>query len=271
VQKLRLIFFVLLPLSVLAQNDTLQVSHRPIVKQTIHLISISESFKDFPKVNRIITYRSSNYFRDNFFLFLLNLFLISVLLLQISKEKVKKLLSTLFRTNVLTQYSKVEIKRDNNYLFAYFILVLVFISLLIFIILKNMELNANVIYLVFLVVLFFSINILVHSLATYIFNLKEIASIVHFSNYSFLIVILPLLIISLLLVLYNQSYTVIISNILILLLAIFYLWSEIRNIIIFKANKINIYSFYFFLYLCTFKLIPLVIFVKIAYTEIIKT
>lgn len=267
------LYFLFFLVSNFAQSDTLHTdSIVDIQTPKIFLKHISNNIDKLPKSKHIITYKAKNYFRDNFFLFILNLLLIAVFLLQISKEKIKKLTSTLVSINVLTQYSKVEDKRDNRYLFAYFLMVFFFIFILMYIIFKNLKIDVDIVYLSFLILLFFLIDYLVHQISSYLFNVKEVLSIIHFNNYAFIILLFPILIIAMLLILFNSySVTILMTKIILVVFTVFYVWKEIRNIVILNANKINIFSFYFFLYLCTFKLIPIVVLMKIAINEVLKT
>ena len=271
--RILLFIFFAISLNVFSQTDTILVKSNIIEKQTFHFQAIPKNINSLPVIKKIIKYRENDFFNDYFFLFFLNLLLITVFLLQVSKSKLKKLISTLYSINVLSQYSKVEIKRDNKYLLAYFILVFFFISILMFLTFKKLNIEVDVVYISFLILLFFTIDVFVHKISSYLFGLKEVSSVVHFNNYSFIILILPFLVVSILVVLYSTNivFTELVISIILILLALFYLWKELRNIFILKASKINVFSFYFFLYLCTFKLLPLVILFKIAFAEISKT
>lgn len=270
--KILLLLFLFVVKISFTQNNLDSLSYKPIVKQKINLLQIGENVNKLPLTKKIIKYRKNNFSRDVFFIFLLNIFLIAALLFNVSKKNTKKLLFTLYNINILTQYSKVEIKRDNNYLYIYYILLMFMLAILLHLVFEKMELKADIVYLSFLMIMFFILDFTIHKISSYLFNKENVSSTIHFNNFSFIIISLPILSVGTLLVLYNsQNFTTVFLIFISTILAILYLWKEIRNLFILKANKINIFSFYFFLYLCTFKLVPLVIFFKIAYAEIIKT
>ena len=231
-----------------------------------------ESLDKLPTVKKIIQKKEKKNFKSYFFLFFLNLITIAVLLFQISKNKVKKLFSTLFSINALIQFSKVEVKRNNKYLIAYFFLFFIFFLVFVLLLFLNLNKEIDIINLTIIIASFLLIDYFLLTITAYLFNLKTESAIVSFNNMSFIVVVLPFVLVSILLILFLEANSsLILGTVVFAILLVLYVWKEIRNLLILKANKINIFSFYFFLYLCTFKILPLVVFFKIIYGEVLKS
>lgn len=276
---LSLIFFLSLALPSNAQIDSVFVL---AYDSTINVDSLIENIpfsipfnNDFintlDKKSEIIALREPNFLKQNIFLILLNLLTITVLLFNISRVKVAKVLATLFNINMLKQFSLVEIKRDNKYLWAYFLLLLLFFSLVIYVLsfTFNREIDVWFVSVVLLVYLIF--DLAVNLVTAYILKQYDNYAVVLFNNASFLILSIPFIISSLLLMVYlPERFNIYYSYFFVVIVFILYIWKEIRNIIILGSNKIKIFSFYFFLYLCTFKILPIAVLVKTVLQELIK-
>tara|TARA_B110000908_G_C10236523_1_gene443651 strand:- start:1420 stop:2253 length:834 start_codon:yes stop_codon:yes gene_type:complete len=274
VQKVLFLLLFLFAIKVSAQIDSIGVGRLPAQKNATYSILIpfsSDSLNNFPKISKNILLLENTNLKSYFFLFLLNLIAIAVFLFNISRAKVKKLITTLFSLNMLMQYSKVETKRDNSYLWAYFFLSIIFLAAIIYGLSLNLNLDLNVLKLTMFLVSFMAIDFVIVFFTGFIFKLKKFREMSHFNNFSFIIVTLPFLIVSVTVLLFlSIESTYLIASIILGTLAIGYLWKEFRNLLILKANRINIFSFYFFLYLCTFKILPLAIFLKITYCEVLR-
>lgn len=268
------LFLLLFAIKVSAQIDSIGVDSLPAQKNDTYSILIpfsSDSLNNFPKFSKNILLLENTNLKSYFFLFLLNLMATAVFLFNISRAKVKKLIATLFSLNMLMQYAKVETKRDNSYLWAYFFLSIIFLAAIIYGLSLNLNLDLNVLKLTMFLVSFMVIDFVIVFFTGFVFKLKELREMSHFNNFSFVIATLPFLIVSVTLLLFlSIESTYLIASIILGILAIGYLWKEFRNLLILKANRINIFSFYFFLYLCTFKILPLAIFLKITYCEVLR-
>lgn len=273
----KILFILLLftvAVSAQVEIDTAIVDSLQLVEfdeYTVEMPFSASSLNKLPVVSKKVFLKEDNQFRSYFFLFLLNILAIAVMLFVISKTKVKKLITTLFSLNVLMQYAKVEIKRNNNYLWAYFILLMILLSSIIYIVGINLGFEFDVLKGFLLILLFLIIDWLVGFFSAIIFKKRELKEVCHFNNFSFVILLLPFFIVCLLVILFlNAQNTIISIFIMIAVITIIYLWKEFRNLFILKANKINVFSFYFFLYLCTFKILPMAILIKTILQELIK-
>lgn len=273
-QKLVLLIFLLFTINTYSQVDSVLVDSSQMEDNDNYTAVIpytSDHLESMQVVSKIIQSQNEDNHKSYFFLFILNLLAISAFLLTISRLKVKKMISTLFSLNVLMQYAKVEAKRDNSYLWAYFILFIMFLSALVYVLGLNFQVEIDVLKLTLLIVIFLTLDLLIGFFTAFIFKKEELKGMCHFNNFSYVLVLMPFLIIALLLILFlNIQNTAIASLIILGVLSLAYFSKELRNLLILKVNKINIFSFYFFLYLCTFKILPLAIFIKLTYVEILK-
>ena len=229
------------------------------------------NINELPVEKKIITLKIKENFKSNVFLLMLNFIGIWVLLLNFSRNKIKKVLSTLFNLNMLKQFAQVESKRNNNYLWAYFLLLNLLLTLLFYVLSQNLNFEINIVNFFIIITAFFLSDILLNKFLSYIFNQKEIFYTLLFNNASFLILSLPLIIVSLLLLIYLPTGPNILFGYFFIALAVFiYTWKELRVLFILGSNKIKIFSFYFFLYLCTFKILPVAIVLKTVWVELIK-
>lgn len=255
-----------------AADSAKLLSFDSIVQLQLFEIPFSETaIEELPVVNKIITQQTHNTFKQSIFLVLLNFFCIWVLLLNFSRNRVQKVMATLFNINMLKQFAQVEAKRNNSYLWAYFLLSNLLITILIFVLAFVFKKEVDIFYTFLGVFTFLTLDLIFNALFAYVLNQKEQLDILNFNNAGFLIMSIPFFIVSLLLITYlPESHSLIYGNVFICLSILIYSWKEIRFLFILKANKIKIFSFYFFLYLCTFKLLPLVILFKIIVESIIQ-
>jgi len=256
-----------------AQSDSIRIDSSAFFKEVVlESLFTKEKINELNTKEKIIFSKENNVKYSYFFLFILNLLFIAVLLFNVSRAKVKKLTATLFSLNVLSQFSRVEEKRDNQFLWAYLVQVLMFLSLFLVLITYKFKIEIDVVSISFGIFVFLLVDILVHNVSSFLFNKKELKTSVHFNNFSFVIISLPILIIAVLFILFSDiDYSRIIIYVYLGILFLLYLAKEFRNIIILKANRVNIFSFYFFIYLCTFKFLPLIVLFKKIAGEIIKT
>lgn len=231
----------------------------------------TEKLNELPVQKKIISQNNREEFKSDIFLLMLNLISIWVLLLNYSRNKIKKILATIFNLNMLKQFAKVESKRNINYLWAYFLLLNLILTLLFYVLAQNLNIEVNIVKLFLIITAFLLSDTLLNKFLGYIFNQKENFYTLLFNNASFLILSLPLIIISLLLLVFLPNSVNIIFGYSFLALVIFiYVWKELRVLFILGSNKIKIFSFYFFLYLCTFKFLPIAIVLKTVWVELIK-
>ena len=263
--KILLLFSLFCSITLLEAQDSLVTSDSKAFLETFH----SEStISKLEKINKKIFSKNVPFNSSIFFLLILNLLFVSVLLLNVSKSKVKKHFKTLFSINSLTQLVKVESKRNNYHLSAYFIVVNLFGFLLLVIFNEKYLYNMNIAKLINALFIFYSFNFISSSIIAYLLDINELKLLKYFSNSTFLFLYLPLFIVfSLFFISVNISQLKSLLFILIVLFFIIYLWQEFRYLLILSSNKINITSFYFFLYLCTFKILPIIVFVKIILEE----
>ncbi len=270
-----LLIFNIIVQSIFAQSYTSvydSSATKTIEIQTLdQQIFSSKNIQNLPIINKIIVKKESNIKSSYIFLFFLNLVFIAVLLTYTFQDKIYKLTNTIFSINILTQYTKTEQKRDNSYLWLYLVLVFIALMLFIYTISFCFKYTINFEKLSLFLLSFFVLDLLIHKATSYLFTIQESINMIHFNNFSFLIIVLPFLFISILITLFiHIDGLFFIQYIIFTLLLLLYFWKEIRNLFILKSNRINIYSFYFFLYLCTFKVAPLIIFSKIIFSKILK-
>lgn len=263
--------FAQLPQTPNSSIDTLVHLDSPLVNKLFTIPFSPSAVETLERKTEIIAVKKHLYFKQYLFLILLNLFSISVFLFSITSLKVKKVLATLFNINMLKQFSLVESKRSNKYLLAYFLLFLLYFGVLIYILNIVAEQNINL-FLGFSALAFFLLfDLLVNLISAFILQTKETYATVLFNNSSFLFLAIPYFIISSILIIFlPEKLNLYYMYFFIALTIIVYLWKEIRNIFILGSNKIKIFSFYFFIYLCTFKILPLVVFVKTILQELTK-
>lgn len=273
-QKIIFLFLLFFVAKATAQVDSVEVDSAFVQELDSYSVTMPFSkayLNNLPIISKNIIPQTDGNIKSYFFLFLLNLIAIAVFLFTISRTKLKKLIATFFSLNMLIQYAKVETKRDNSYLWAYFVLFLMFLATIIYVLSLNFNLNFDVFKITMFVLIFLLSDFLTGFFTAYILKLEELKEMIHFNNFSFIVIIVPFLIISVLILLFlSIQNTFIISLVVFIVLILSYLWKELRNLLILKANRINIFSFYFFLYLCTFKILPLAIFFKITFSEILR-
>ena len=260
--------------SVFIVSDTLaKVDTTPFVINfgRIKIPFPKESFIHLPIKNRIISFQKHDDFKQYFFLIIQNFFSISVLLIHITKANINKLMSTVFNVNMLKQVALVEIKRNNFHLWSYFLINIILKIISFYIIAKILIFDINWVKLSFFVFLFFIAEVIVNKLIAYVFKDEKIYAIIFFNHATFDMMSLPILLFSLLFLTYLPHQFILLFIILFLIVLIgLYIWKEFRNIAIMYTEKINIFSLHFFIYLCTFKMIPIAIFSKLILAEWIK-
>lgn len=249
----------------IAKMDSI-FSHNPFVAP----LNI-ENFNKLPVQKKIISQNIKSEFKTNIFLLMLNLISIWVLLLNFSRNKIKKVLATLFNLNMLKHFANIESKRNNNYLWAYFLLLNLLLTVLFYVMAQNFNIEFNIVKLFLIIFTFLLFDTFFNKLFAFTLNQKDNFYVLLFNDASFLILSLPFIIISLLLLVFLPKdintifgYSFLVGAILI------YIWKEFRVLFILGSNKIKIFSFYFFLYLCTFKFLPLAIIFKTVWVELIK-
>ena len=257
-----LLSILFISLSVYCQTDTSVIIDK-VEKNNFQHIFSEQSINNLPKEILITEQKITNSFKQYFFLFLLNLLSISIFLMNFSKAKLKKVMSTLSSINILKQLSQTESKRSNSYLYAYFLLFFIFLLSFIYALNIVYNLNLDLLLIAIALMFFFILDALINYVTSYLLKANDLLQTIFFNNISILICSIPLIFLATMLSVYLSFKLVYITSIaLATVLVAVYIYKEIRNIFILKAYKIKIGSFYFFLYLCTFKILPMVILLK---------
>lgn len=231
----------------------------------------AQSLSELPVEDKIINLQKEDSSKQYIFLILLNLITIWVLLLNFSRNKIKKIIATIFNLNMLKQFAQVEAKRNHQYLWAYFLLLSILLTVLYSVLANKFNIEADVFKFFIIIISFLLFDIILNKFFAYLFNQNEVFSILLFNNATFLIISLPIIILSLLLLVYLPSnINIVLAYIVISTLIAINLWKELRVLFILGSNKIKIFSFYFFLYLCTFKFLPVALVLKTVWVELIK-
>lgn len=229
-----------------------------------------EKVAELKMVDSLVLPQKNKRAKQYVFLLLLNFLFIGVFLLNVYRSSINKLLKVAFNINTLKQYAQTESTHRHSYLLAYILLFFLFLVLMVYTIDYKLKLNFPVLEIAFVLIGFLLFNMFVNAATGFLLKKALLREMVFFNNMLFVLMSFPILI---LFILGMLSFTYFISHIwlyfILVVLGGLYFVKEIRNIQILHQNKIKLFSSYFFLYLCTFKMLPFVVFLKIIVTKIV--
>jgi len=219
-------------------------------------------------INRSSSFiQQSNYKSYVFIFFVLYSILLCLIYIK-SKDVVKASLKSLFNFQYALQYYRTQ--KERNVLYYFFYLLFFIISFSYFlqnIFIKHTNFSTNLYRIIIVVSLFFIIDYF--SSFIYLLFTKKSKSVNNIQkailSYAvvFCIYLWPLMAFVIVGDEKVQFYTAIIGWI---FLAIILILKELRVLQILLNDKIDIVSFHFFTYLCTFKFLPIIILVKVLLT-----
>lgn len=244
-------------------NDTIIVLNFDSLPQVSYLFGGEENIS----ISRVASYKPQNNEQEIYFmLFIMYSMLLCAVYLN-SKTIVSSSFKTLFNMQFAMQFYRAEKKRNTLYYIIYLFFFIIGFSFLLF-----KSYNAFTPYeITFLKVLLFTILYFVLDyLSSFIYHLftknSKAIETVQTSILSFSILLCaflwPLLAFVIVGAYYVSTIIIIIS---LLIVAFFLVMRELRVIQILSNEKVDILSFHFFTYLCTFKFLPILILVKVFF------
>lgn len=216
-------------------------------------------------LNRVSTWNVHSENKSFEFWILLAISSVLAFLLLISREQVKMSFKSIFSSSFALQQSRTE--RQGNAYFYYLYLIVFILS---FAFLLNY--SSTYIFLrersfgtfVFLVFAYFALDF-IFSIQTSLFsNSKRIIEVLLSSSLNYALVLCILVWPALFFVIFAKiSLAKLISIVFFILIGSIYLVKEWRILQILANEKVEVYSFHFFAYLCSFKILPIIVLVKI--------
>jgi len=235
------------------------------------------SFEDYV-CNDSIVYKfsslnSATVFNNSYFFwwFLLFLWALVVLLWNLERTHSIQLLKSLVSVNLMLQISRTVRGKERFFGFLLTLAYNFLVSIAFFkFLLLNFSKEINWYYLILIFLFLNFLDAMIISIGAYIKKMDYLATSHRFNNDSIVLLGFTLMLPILFVMLYASLYfQILFSWLFIVLFIVLIAIKEVRSLQLLNSYRIKIFNFYFFIYLCTFKIIPILVLVKFFFSQIL--
>ncbi|MGB1247608.1 MAG: DUF4271 domain-containing protein [Chitinophagales bacterium] len=228
------------------------------------------SFSDVEQnvfIDKISTLQATSL--SSFVLFgsLLLMFLIGVVLLENSRQQMRAIRQSLFNVNLSMQHARTARRNNRVYLWGYFVSFFLLFSLSVYLSLDVFFTTKISFYTIAMIsAAFFFLDYISYIVMGVLGKKEETSFVVRYNVFvQFIVGFWVFLLFCFFLSFGVAPYKVWIAWILIAFIAFFFLFKEVRLFQVILAERINFSVFHFLLYICTFKILPVVVLCKVMF------
>jgi hypothetical protein len=207
-----------------------------------------------------------------FWWLLLALFALSVVVWNVERQYSLHLIRSVFSLNHSLQIIRTERFKDRIMGVLYAIVFIAIVSIAAeYFALFFFSVNIEWYQFALLLTVFNIVENIIAKTGGFILNKENIARASIYNKQALrfvsLLIIIPLIFLSVFSVFWIQKVS---SFLIVLIFVLFFVVKEFRNFQLMAGDRINVISLYFFLYLCTFKILPILFVVKILYAYMLS-